>query len=201
MACPLHLLQLLSDADHTVHEHPAVEFDLPFTRPAEKAATAPLPLEMGPAPDETAALEGQRGKFDLQSPGMGLRTGTENLENKRGPVDDLAFGGCLEVALLHRAETGIDDDDGRIIRSGHRGQPLDIAGAEEGAGARFVQRHRFGQHHLEADRLDKARRLLKHGVGAACHGHRADFRVDDEGCWCAQGLLFSDSGKGFVAYR
>ena len=201
MTCPLHLLQLLADSNHAVHEHPAVKFDLPFARPAEKATTAALPLEMGPAPDETAALEGQRGKFDLQSPGMGLRTGTENFENKRGPVDDLAFGGCLEVTLLHRAETGIHDDDWRIIGLGHCRQPLDIAGAEEGTGARFVQRHRFCENHFKADRLDKACRFLEHGFGAACHRHRAHFRVDDEGCWRAQGLLFSDNRNGLVAYR
>ena len=42
---------------------------------------------------------------------MGPRPGTKDLKDQSGTVNDLALKLLLEIALLHRRERGIDDND------------------------------------------------------------------------------------------
>jgi len=44
-----------------------------------------------------------------------------------GPVDDLALPRPLQVALLHRAELGVDDGDGDVLRLDGLANGLDLA--------------------------------------------------------------------------
>ena len=178
MPGPLDILQLTLDADHPVHQHPAVEFDLPLAGAAEEAAAAALPLEVGPASHQTAALECHRGKLDLEPAGMGLGAGPEDFKDQRGPVDHLAACSRLEVTLLYRAQTGIDDNQRVIGLFGQFGDPVDIAAAKKGVGARLVERHRLGMDDVEPDGADKLHRLGQHGVGAARQRHGAHVGVD-----------------------
>ena len=139
------------DADHPVHQHAAVEFDLALARTAEETAAAPLPLEMGPASYQAAALEGHRGQLDLEPAGMGLGARPEDFKDQGGPVDHLAAGSGFEIALLHRAEACIDDDQRMVRLLGKFGDPVHIAAAEKGIGARLVERHRLGMDDVEPD--------------------------------------------------
>ena len=91
---------------------------------AEEAATSPLPLKVGPASHQARPLKGQGGKLDLQAAGMSLRTGAENFQDQRRPVDDLAFRRRFQIALLDRAEAGIDNDDRWGVLVGQIGQPV-----------------------------------------------------------------------------
>ena len=186
MACPLNLFQFLANADNTVHQHPAVKFDLALAGAAKKAAATALPLKVGPASHQTGALKGQGGKLNLKTASMSLRAGPENLQDQCRAIDDLAFGGCFQIALLDRAEAGIDNNDRRVVLVDLRCQPVDIAAAKKGAGARLVKRHGLGKHHLQPDGGDKLHRLLQHRPGTARQRHAAHLRMNDECCRYAQ---------------
>ena len=184
MTCPLNLLQFLANADHTVHQHPAVKLDLALAGATKEAATTTLALKVGPASHKTGPLKGQGGKLYLKAAGMGLRAGAENLQNQRRAVDDLAFCRRFQIALLNRAETRIDDDHRWIVLVNPCRQPVNIATAEKRAGARLVKRDRFGKHHFQTDGRHKLYRLFKHRLATAWQRHAAHLRMDDECCRC-----------------
>ena len=145
----LDLREFARGADHPVQQHAAVGVDLALARTAEETAAAPRPLEMGPASYQAAAREGHRGQLDLEPAGMGLGARPEDFPDQGGPVDHLAAGSGFEIALLHRAEAGIDDDQRVIGLFGQFGDPVDIAAAKKGVGARLVERHRLGMDDVE----------------------------------------------------
>ncbi len=118
-----HGLELALQQRDAVGDEAAVDFELAFARAAEKAEAAALALEMGPGPHQPRALIGQRRQLDLQAALMRARPRAENFEDQAGAVDDLAFPGALEIALLHRADRGIDDDDGDRLELGDRLRP------------------------------------------------------------------------------
>ena len=100
-------------------DQPAVDFELALARAAEKAEPAALAFEMGPGPHQPRALVGQRRQLDLQAALMGARARAEDFEDQAGAVDDLGLPAPFEIALLHRAQRRVDDDqpDRRFRRS------------------------------------------------------------------------------------
>ena len=66
--------------------------------------------KMGPGPHQPAALVVERGQLDLQAAFMRAGARAEDLQDQAGAVDDLGVPGLLEVALLHRRQLVVDDD-------------------------------------------------------------------------------------------
>ena len=121
-----HVLELALQDGDAVGDEAAVDLELAFAGAAEEAEAAALALEMGPGPHQPRALIGQRRQLDLEAAFMRARARAENLEDQAGAVDDLAFPGALEIALLHRAHGGVDHDDARSSSSSIAlAQPLD----------------------------------------------------------------------------
>jgi hypothetical protein len=114
-----------------------------------------------------AALVLQVREFHLHRPFARAAPLAEDVEDEPGPVDDLAAPLALEVALLHRAERGVDHGEfGGMVGDGsaeRRRLPL----AEQGRGPPGAQRDHGGVHHLEADRLGEFDHLGEARVGAA----------------------------------
>jgi hypothetical protein len=108
---PLHIVELTFEASDPITDEPAVDFELALARPAEKAKTAALALEVGPRADQPRSLVRKRRQLDLQAALMSVCAGAEDFEDQTGPIDDLRLPAFFEVALLHRAEGTIDDDD------------------------------------------------------------------------------------------
>ena len=92
----------------------------------------------------------------------------------------------LEVALLHRRQRRVDDDQPDMLVRDRAAQRLDLAAAEQGAG-RAAERARLGLDDLEVDRPRQADRLVQARLGArfavvGAAARAADFagRMDDE---------------------
>ncbi len=92
-------------------DQPAVDFELALAGAAKKAEAAALAFEMGPRPHQPRALIGQRRQFDLQAALMGARALAEDFEDQAGAVDDLGLPASFEIALLHRRQRAVDDDE------------------------------------------------------------------------------------------
>ena len=163
----LHLLQLALDDGDAVGDQAAIHFELAFAGAAEKAEAAALALEMGPRAHQPRALIGKRRQLDLQSPFVSLRARPKDLEDEAGAVDDLGLPAPLEVALLHGAERGIDDNHFRFERARFRGDFFDLAPADQARRTHLGQRHDVLGENGKPDRGGQPRRFCKPRLGVA----------------------------------
>ncbi len=146
---------------------PPVGFDLRFAGAAEEAGAAALALEVGPAAHEAALLIVEMGKFDLQRAFLGPRALAENFEDQPGAIEHLGVQFLLEIALLHRRQRMIDDDQFRMAFLDDLGELLDLAAAEQGRRARVVDGNDRRMDRIEADGAGKANGLVMAGLGGA----------------------------------
>ncbi len=163
----LHLLQLLADLGEALADQAAVGLDLGFARPAEEAEAAALPLEMGPAAHQPAALIGEMRQFDLQAAFARRGALAEDFEDQRRAVEHLHLPGALEIALLDRRELGIDDDDFGFEPARLGRDLLDLAAADQGRRRRARQRHDVRGDDVEADGRRQPDRFVKTGLRIA----------------------------------
>ncbi|MFT3808599.1 MAG: hypothetical protein QM698_01645 [Micropepsaceae bacterium] len=135
------LLQFLADTRDALADQPPVGFDLRFAGAAQEAEAAPLALEVGPAPHQAAALIGEMGEFDLQTAFPRARPLAEDFQDQTGAVDDLGLEVLFEIALLHRRERTVEDDDGGVEFGAKLRRLLHLAFADIGRRAWGRHRH------------------------------------------------------------
>ena len=157
----LHLLQLPLEPRHPVLDQATVGFDLRFAGTAHEAEAAALALEVGPGADETALLVAEMGEIDLKPPFARAGATPENLENQAGAVDHLGVERLLQIALLHRRERGVDDEEADLLGLRQRGELLDLALAHQRRGARRIGRHDHRAADIEIDGPREADRLVE----------------------------------------
>src|SRR5262249_23510218 len=156
-------LQIAADADDAVANQPAVDLQLRLAGAADEAEAAALPFQVSPRPHEPAALIGECGQLDLQLAFARAGPLAEDLEEQAAAVDDLAFPGPLEIALLHRRQRAVDEDEidglgGDQLPQGGNHPAPDERRRREAAQAHDVALH-DGQidGEREADRLGRPR--------------------------------------------
>jgi hypothetical protein len=142
-------------------DQPPVDFELAFARAAEEAKPAALTLEMCPGAHQTGPLIGQCRQLDLQSALMGAGPLAENLQDQARPVDDLGLPTPFEIALLHRAQRSVDDDESNVVFADQLAEVFDSAAAEEAARARACDTDDLGTDYVQTDRLRETDRFFQ----------------------------------------
>ena len=128
-----HFLQIILDPDDTVINLPAIRFNLAFTGTTKKAVAPPLAFQMGPGPDKTGPLIGQRSQFNLHPAFPRGCTLSEDFQNQGRPVDNLTFPGFFQITLLDGREGTIHDDQADFIGLDLRSDLLNDTAADQGS--------------------------------------------------------------------
>ena len=87
-----------------------IRLQLSLARPSQ-TNPAPLPLKVGPPPDQSRREMPQLSQFDLKLAFMGLRPKGENVQNQSGPVYNATMSDLLQVTFLDRRDRLINDDE------------------------------------------------------------------------------------------
>src|SRR5665213_509959 len=111
--------------------------------------------------------------LDLYSAFTRARAPAENFQNESGAVDDLRVPGFFQIALLHRRDRAIHDDDGSFERFGEPGDLVDLALADISRRPRRLQHDDAALHDIEIDGAGKAHRLFQPRFRRARVGGRA----------------------------
>ncbi len=190
----LNLTQFFSNADDPVHQHTPIKLNLAFTRTAKKAAATALTLKMRPTANKPASLERQGRQFNLKPASMRLRTCAKNFKYQCGAINNLAVGHCFKIALLHRCQSCIYDNQRVISVFGQRRQSLAISFAKKRCGTRFGKGNNFGQNHIKPDCRHQQFGLLKHHLSCAAKRHNPNIRMNDKGGVRSQKASFPATG-------
>ncbi len=155
------MLQLLADDVDALAEKSPVGFDLRLARAAEKAEAAALTLKVSPRADQSALLIDEMGEFDLQAPFPRPCALAENFQDQPGAVENLQVPRRLEIALLHRGERMIDNDQARILGAHQPRQLFDFSATEQSRRPRIRHWHDPARLDVEMDRGGEADRFIE----------------------------------------
>ena len=183
------LFQFFADFRDAFADQSPIRFDLCFAGAAEKAEAAALTFQVGPAFDETAALIGQMSQLDLQAAFPRLRALPENLENQRGAIEHLRVPRLFQIALLHRAQIGVDDDHFGFEFPRICGDLVHLAAADQCCRNGPRQRYDQLRDDLQADGRGEAHAFGKPrfriAIIAIVRAAALGLHVNDEGGTCA----------------
>ena len=126
-------------------------------------------------------------QFDLKPPFPRCRALSENLQNDRCAVQHLAVPGLLEVALLHRRQVRIDNDDVGFLIPGDDGDLFNLAGAQQGRGRGPRQRRDLRHHHIQMNGGGQPDGFVQ---------PRLSIPQGARGCRAALGLYMDDKSLG-----
>jgi hypothetical protein len=123
---------------------------------------------MRPSAHEARRHVLQLRELDLQLAFVRARALREDVENQPRAIDDAALGEFFEIALLHRRERAVDQDQVRVERLPLQGELLGLAGADEVARVRPVDARGQRADDARARRACKLAKLIESDrVGAA----------------------------------
>ena len=163
--CAPHLFEFFLQPHDAIADQPPVSLNLRLARPAEKPEPAALPFQMGPGPHQPAALVIQMRQFNLQRAFGRPRPRPENIQNQPGAVDDLAAPGFFQIALLHRRQLRIDDDNRNVLLVHRLALRLNLPGPEQAGRPLGAQRQNGAVHHHKLDGCGKPDRLGQPRLG------------------------------------
>src|SRR5690606_19240953 len=101
---------------------------------AEEAEAAALAFKVGPGAHETRAFVERTRHLDLKPAFGRARTQAENFEDQPGAVDDLHLEVLFEIALLHRRERAVDNQEIGVGLVQLLADRVELAGAKQARG-------------------------------------------------------------------
>src|SRR2546430_2408580 len=104
----------------------------------------------------------------------------ENIENQLRAVDDPTFRRLFNVALLHRREVTIEDDQWRPVRGGFSANFIQLATADERGGIRSVTHLEDGSSDLRARAARQFNQFRKRLAALLASGRSEERRVGEE---------------------
>ena len=164
-ACALHLFEITFDPTDTLLDQASICFDLCLAWPTQKAEAATLALQMCPGPHEARFLVREVRQFDLQRALPRPRAAPENLQYKPGAIDDFRLQRLFEIALLHRRQRTIGDNQTDLMLGDQRRDLLDLAFAEKGRRTDRVEHHDRVANDIDFDRGGETDRLFDPCLG------------------------------------
>src|SRR5690606_19731580 len=115
----------------------------------------PLPLKVSPTPDQPSRLIVEMSKFDLQPPFIGRCTFSENFEDQAGAINYLNRCRLFQIALLHRAEGIVDDDQFSLLCLCKRGDAFHLPATEQRRRLAVANAEGLGRANVDTDRQRK----------------------------------------------
>jgi hypothetical protein len=98
---------------------------------------------------------------------MRARPRAKNLKDQTGAVDDLGFPLALEIALLHRRQRAVDDDEPDFLLGDLFAERFDPALADERPRYGPVEANDLAGNDVEIDRPSEANSLVEPGIERA----------------------------------
>ena len=150
---------------HPFLDEAPVGLDLGFAGAPKKAETAPLTFKMGPGSNQSRFLISEMSKLDLQRTLPRARPAAKNFEDQSRAIDNLGRKRFFQVALLHRGQTAIHDDEVDLF-SVYQCRKLGyFALAKEGCRTNLRERNHSRGNDLKANRVGKPNSFKKTGLG------------------------------------
>src|ERR1700730_12865773 len=154
-AGPLDAFEVAFDAGHPLLDEAAVSLDLGFAGTAEEAKTAALTFQMGPRSNQPRFLVGEMGELDRQRAFSRSCPAAKNFEDQSGAIDDLGRKRIFEIALLHRRQGAIHDNEIDQFRAYQSRKPGDFAFGEITRRPDLRKRSDLPRDNFKANRLGK----------------------------------------------
>src|SRR5262249_24286517 len=143
-----HLIDASFDLAHSVANAPAVRLQFLFARATNTDAPRPSAGSACPSSAALAAKARHRSalscqprqhivslrQFPLQLAFTAALVPRKDVENQLRPVDHSPLGGLFDVALLHRAEVAVENNQSRLVRRRLRADFFELAAADERRG-------------------------------------------------------------------
>src|ERR1700722_7372523 len=92
---------------------------------------------------------------------MGAGARAKDFQDQAGAIDDLGLPAPLQVALLHRRQRAVDDDQADLLLGDRLAQRIDAALAEQRSRYGPREAHDLAADHVEVDGAREADRLVE----------------------------------------
>src|SRR5690606_7785428 len=159
--CAPNGFKLALQLDYLLLKDAAVSLDLRLSRSTKEAGAATLALEVGPATYQPSTLVLKVRQIHLQRAFSGARATTEDLQNNASSIEDLGVQTFFQIALLHRRQRMIDEDQLDFVLRHQFRNLLKLASADQGRGTRIVDGHDLGMDRFEIDGACKSNGLVQ----------------------------------------
>lgn len=151
-ALRLQLFHALLQLPDAITEQATVKLQLGLAGTPQADRTTALAFKVGPAAHQARRHVLELGQLDLQLAFVRAGTLREDVQNQASAVDDTTLGQFLKIALLHRTQHMVDQDQVGIKRMAVLAKFLGLAGTDEIARIGTFDSRRKSADHARARR-------------------------------------------------
>jgi hypothetical protein len=149
------------DSGHPFLYEAPVGLDLGFAGATEKSKTATLTFKMGPRANQSRFLIGKMGELDLKRTFPRASPAAKNFKDQTSAIDNLGRKRFFQIALLHRRQNAVHEDEVNVFRANQSRKLGNIAFAEESSRTNLRDGEHSFRDNLKVDRVGKSTSLKK----------------------------------------